>query len=154
MTLEPSFVKTPSHFGGILPVHIACACCNVKTAMYLLEIYPESINIATADGCYPLHLLIKHMGEDNDETLVLVLLEYLLKHDMGAVYAPDNSGNIALYNACRYGNDSLHFIKPLFDAHPEGIFFEDKHCRICCSCRSSSSIMPRHVVESFEVITY
>ena len=75
------------------------------------------------------------MGEDNDETLVLVLLKYLLKHDMGAVYAPDNSGNIALYNACRYGNDSLHFIKPLFDAHPEGIFFEDKHCRICCSCR-------------------
>eukprot|EP00956_Cyclotella_meneghiniana_P014246 scaffold21258_cov58-Cyclotella_meneghiniana.AAC.7 len=137
--LEPSFVKTPSHFGGILPVHIACACFNVKTAMYLLEIYPESINIATTDGCYPLHLLL-NTGLSYGLEPVLVLLEYLLKHDMDAVYAPgaiklavkgnpaittvtDSQGYTLLHLACQEGY--IDTVKCLVELDKESLTTSD-----------------------------
>ena len=56
VVLDPSCESSRPQW--ISTVHCACCCGegNVNTAKCLFEIYPESINIATADGRYPLIL--------------------------------------------------------------------------------------------------
>lgn len=132
--LNPSLVKARNN-DGWLPLHMACYECNfnwenanengnVDTIMYLLEIYPESIDIATATKEYPLNLLVDCIGmnEDNENEAV-VLVQFLLKHDGGAVSAPDIDGNLPLHYACSVGQ--LAIVKPLFNAHPDAIFLQN-----------------------------
>eukprot|EP00956_Cyclotella_meneghiniana_P010048 scaffold13870_cov77-Cyclotella_meneghiniana.AAC.3 len=148
--LDPTLLKALSHW-GCLPVHRACGTGNMETAMYLLEIYPESINIATTHGDYPLHLLLNtglRLGLRNNETVVL--FEFLVKHDAGAVYSPDCDGNIPLYYACRYGNHSLHLVKPLFDAYPDGILIRNKQGYTPLDHVRSYSIMMPKLLHFFE----
>eukprot|EP00956_Cyclotella_meneghiniana_P010831 scaffold15140_cov63-Cyclotella_meneghiniana.AAC.8 len=132
--LNPSLVKARNN-DGWLPLHMACYECNfnwenanengnVDTIMYLLEIYPESIDIATATKEYPLNLLVDCIGmnEDNENEAV-VLVQFLLKHNGGAASAPDEDGKLPLHYACSSGH--LAFIKPLFDVHPDAIFLQN-----------------------------
>eukprot|EP00956_Cyclotella_meneghiniana_P015886 scaffold24692_cov67-Cyclotella_meneghiniana.AAC.1 len=127
--LRPAFVETRDNY-RCLPVHAACVYCNVETAKYLLEIYPESVNIAAADGSYPLHCLVigynvKKKRDDMNE--VLVLLELLLKHDQGALTTPDGKGFLPLHHASYGGH--LAFVKLIFDANPEAVFLENNYGR-------------------------
>eukprot|EP00956_Cyclotella_meneghiniana_P004826 scaffold5983_cov62-Cyclotella_meneghiniana.AAC.1 len=127
--LRPTLVKTRGN-NGRLPVHTACAHRNVKTAKYLLEIYPESVNIATPDLQYPLHLLaigyiVKKKRNDMNEALVL--FELLLKHDQGALTTTDEDGFLPLHLASYGGR--LAFVKLIFDANPEAVFRENNYRR-------------------------
>eukprot|EP00956_Cyclotella_meneghiniana_P026444 scaffold57153_cov43-Cyclotella_meneghiniana.AAC.5 len=116
-----TLVKTKDD-DGWLPVHCACLIGRVETAKYLLEIYPDSIHIPNNDEEYPLHLLVKsHRGTNEN---MQELLTYLLQHDRGAVSSPDTWGDLPLHIASE--KKDLAFVKPLFDAHPDGIFVGDE----------------------------
>ena len=121
--LRPALVKTRDNHEE-LPLHTACAFLKVELAKYLLEIYPDSINIAAAHGSYPLHMLSLACGiVGSDENGALVLLELLLKHDRGAVSTPDWHGFLPLHLASYDGH--LAFVKLIFDANPGAIFDGD-----------------------------
>lgn len=118
--LDPTLLRTQES-DGWLPVHGACRDGRLETAKYLLEIYPDSINIATNKGQCPLHLLVNRGTEDESE--VVELLGFVLKHDGGVASTPDRRGYLLLHYACFRGR--LALVKPLFDAHPDGIYLQD-----------------------------
>ena len=93
--------------------------------IYLFELYPDSIDIATDDGSYPLHLVAAHAHVLVNTNEGLRLLSLLLKHDKGAVSTSDSNGNLPLHYACKWGEFVLAAVKLLFDAHPDGIFFRN-----------------------------
>jgi ankyrin repeat protein len=77
---------TTADIFGMLPIHNACAYANVEAAKYLYSIYPESINIADEDGCYPLHfVLYNNMRPSGHEDFfkILNLTRFMLLHDQG-----------------------------------------------------------------------
>eukprot|EP00956_Cyclotella_meneghiniana_P022045 scaffold41027_cov53-Cyclotella_meneghiniana.AAC.2 len=107
---------------GCLPLHYACSYGSVKTAKYLLELYPDSIHIPNDDNEYPLHLLAcAEVSNENKQEFLL----FLLKHNKGAVSTPTHDGDLPLHIACE--TKELAFVKLLFDAHPDGIFVRDSH---------------------------
>lgn len=126
--LRPALVTTPNNY-GYLPLHYACQLCKLESVKYLLEIYPESINIATVGGKYPLHLLALGLGLDMSKDYdneALVLLELLLKHDQGALKTPDGDGYLPLHRASK---SSRAFVNLIFDANPGAVFRENNYRR-------------------------
>eukprot|EP00956_Cyclotella_meneghiniana_P020531 scaffold36344_cov56-Cyclotella_meneghiniana.AAC.4 len=124
--LNPALVKARDN-DGWLPLHLACFYCNMESAKYLLEIYPESINIATIhSGDHPLHSLLRNswIGKD-DESDVLMLVDFVLKHGyIGAVSTPNQNGCLLLHYACYHGY--LVVVEHLFDAYPQAIFSRNR----------------------------
>ena len=118
-----TLVKSTDNY-GMLPMHRACTNVNVELAKYLFNVYPDSINIASAHGSYPLHELACDCGVgSNDQTLQL--LAFLLKHDKGAVSTCNDHGDLPLHVACFFRG--LAFVKLLFDAHPDGVFVREEY---------------------------
>ena len=139
-------VKTPDQ-DGLLPFHISCIHCNVKTAKYLYHLYPESIRIPDVRGFYPLHMLLLFnswdpgfddtVNDDGDYPLDMLLLffsarfndgiiamtRFLLQHDNGAVSTPNSSGELPLHRAIRNG---LEVVKMVYDSFPAAIFHENQ----------------------------
>eukprot|EP00956_Cyclotella_meneghiniana_P023869 scaffold47168_cov25-Cyclotella_meneghiniana.AAC.3 len=123
--MNPDLVKTADHY-GVLPFHVACYKSNVRTAKFLYEKYPESVNVPTDDGLYlyPLHMLLGDSWGRSEDTVEL--LKFLLKHDQGAVFVQirDVTGQTtSLHLACKF--QSFEAVKLVFDAYPEAIHIED-----------------------------
>eukprot|EP00956_Cyclotella_meneghiniana_P025779 scaffold54458_cov36-Cyclotella_meneghiniana.AAC.4 len=118
-----TLVKTQNN-GGWLPVQVACLHGNLASTKYLLEVYPDSIHIPAYNGGYPLHVLAMCDRGSNENMQELLL--FLLKHDKGAVSTPARHGDLPLHIACEEGR-GLAFVKLLFDAHPDGIFFRNEN---------------------------
>ena len=80
--LDVTLVKSVDNRGW-LPFHDACKgeSLDTDTAKYLLNKYPESINIPDDDGWYSLHLLTVNYFLPRDKSLQF--LAFLLKHDKG-----------------------------------------------------------------------
>ena len=80
--LDVTLVKSVDNRGW-LPFHAACKgeSLDTDTAKYLLNKYPESINIPDDDGSYSLHLLTVNYFLPRDKSLQF--LAFLLKHDKG-----------------------------------------------------------------------
>lgn len=114
----------------------------MDTTIYLLEIYPQSINITTEDGWHPLHLLCHKIHEDNENKGVEIV-EFLMKHDKCAVPTPNKYGNLPLHLACIHGY--LVLVKPLFNAHPEVILLEnnsgDTPLDLAISCNWNEAVV-------------
>ena len=109
-------------------------CCgggSAETAIYLFELYPDSIDIATDDGSYPLHLAASN--HDINENEGLRLISFLLKHDKGAASTPESDGYLPLHfacwwkghYACQNRREFLSFVKLLFNAQADGIFIRN-----------------------------
>ena len=123
---NPEAVRVADRY-GTLPFHSSCTANNVETAKYLYQLYPESIDIADSAGNYPIHCLCDGYYEND-----LGLIQFLLKHDRGAVAKPDNPGRIPLHiatisQALRVRNIAIDFeilsvVKLVFDAYPEAIY--------------------------------
>eukprot|EP00956_Cyclotella_meneghiniana_P033272 scaffold94875_cov37-Cyclotella_meneghiniana.AAC.2 len=113
---DDTLVKTQNR-NGWLPLHNACRNGNVNAAKYLYSVYPESSNIPSNQGWYPLHLLANCRGSNENKQEFLL---FLLKHNKGAVSTPTHDGDLPLHIACAI--QELAFVKLLFDVHPDGIF--------------------------------
>ena len=132
--LNATLVRTQNNFGR-LPIHSACHFSRVETTKYLFELYPDSINIATDNGEYPLHFAA--MNKSINENEALELISFLLRHDKGAVQSTrDSWGELPLHWACHYRAE-LAVVRLLFDAHPDGIF-----------CRNNDGYTPMDVARS------
>eukprot|EP00956_Cyclotella_meneghiniana_P027104 scaffold60061_cov35-Cyclotella_meneghiniana.AAC.1 len=123
---NPDLVKTVDN-NGKLPFHLACSQMNIRTAKFLYENYPESINIPANNGHYPLHMLLlaSHRVRLED---TIELLQFLLEHDQGALSSiiRDIDGvTTALHIACQDPSESLEIVKLVFDAYPRAIYIED-----------------------------
>ena len=124
--LDHTLVKTQDN-NGWLPLHYACRNHHVDIAKYFLEIYPESVNMATADvGWHPFHFLVNDIHEINEGKIneAVELFEFLMKHDGGAVCVKFHCGNLPLHFACKCGY--LVFVQPFFDVYPAAIFLPNK----------------------------
>lgn len=114
-------VKTPGN-NGDLPIHLACEIGNnIELIKYLIHQYPESINISDSERFCPIHIYLLE-----NEKPELDVLQFLLKHDRGAVSKPDRDGNLPLHLALirgEFGTEENVF--ELFNAYPEAIFIEN-----------------------------
>jgi ankyrin repeat protein len=122
---------------GILPFHLACDNAHTKTtAECLYEIYPESICVADATtlGRYPIHWAIDNIirlsVEPGEPGTAVEILRFLLDCDPNVASQRNARGELPLYYAChntsrsrsaRVINDTLRFIKLVFDVYPQAI---------------------------------
>ena len=111
---------------GDLPVHKACIYPNVKTAIHLFNLYPESINNSTnSQGHCPLHAFCYSYFNNDDIKAIAELAQFLLQHDQGWVSKPSQDeigrfdGCLPLHKATVM--QSLAATKLVFDAYPEAI---------------------------------
>ncbi|KAL3772825.1 hypothetical protein ACHAWO_006908 [Cyclotella atomus] len=114
---DSNLVKTANNYGQ-LPIHFACHHGNVEVAKYLYSIYPESINIATMNGNYPIHCVLRsHARSSGHEDLT----RFLLLHDQGAVLTASTiDSSFALHVACDNGQP-LEIVKLVYNAYPQAI---------------------------------
>eukprot|EP00956_Cyclotella_meneghiniana_P005822 scaffold7595_cov49-Cyclotella_meneghiniana.AAC.2 len=119
--INGKLVKTKPDGVYWLPFHAACLRNNVKTAKYLVSLYPESISIPDEFGWYPLHWLCRDGSQWIQDSLELV--RFLLKHDRGAVSAATPSGDLPLHLAC----NGLIVVKLVYDAYPEAVHVMDNY---------------------------
>ena len=109
---------------GSLPIHSACghygSAANIDTIQYMLDLYPESINIRTADGRhFPIHNAAQ--GKRTD------IVELLLKYDPDAASKESSfKRRLPLHVACGQPlTEHLDVVKILYDAFPQAITIRD-----------------------------
>ena len=104
---------------GELPIHKACRFGKVDTILYMLKLYPESINdVRNGYGNLPIHIAARHAGHD--------VIESLLKHDPAGASkkTTGNKEQLPLHIASSlYG--SQEEVQILFDAYPQAIHIRD-----------------------------
>ena len=126
MDLNAELVKTPDS-DQRLPIHYACEnqgniieanrADNMELIKFLFQSYPESINVPDSEGYYLIHQCL------DSGDVQLELLQFLLKHDQGAVTKPDNSGDLPLHLVSRMGfMDGNDTFEAVFNAYPEAIY--------------------------------
>lgn len=110
--------------GGNLPFHLACEGESIGTVKFLYEADPQSIFAKTNYGFYPLHMTMKHKGEQQTE-----VAQFLIRNDPGSVSnpVPDNipggsnyTGYLPLHLACMH-MAKMTTVQLLFDAYPDAI---------------------------------
>ena len=113
--LDPALVQT-ANYGGRLPIHSACFYGNVDTAKYLLQVYPESINIPNGHGFYPLHMLVHGRSPTENQ---LALAKFLIEKDSGTLSSRNLRGSVPMHIACE--RSPFGIVQFLFDAYPEAV---------------------------------
>jgi len=100
------------------PMHLVCAYGDrddsVDTIQYMLDVYPESINVRDGGGVLPIHLAAQ-FGRAKT-------IELLLKYDPKAARKEsfNNLQQLPLHSACR-GYGEIDTVRVLYDAYPEAI---------------------------------
>jgi len=124
MNVYPESVKTETH--GSLPIHDACGRSTVhtETIHYLLDMYPESINIRDGSGMLPIHCAARYGNAK--------IVDLLLLHDPDAASKPRITSiirrfSLPLHEACSREYAQLLTVQVLFDAYPQAIRARDEH---------------------------
>ena len=125
----PGSVRIADSTDGVLPLHIACREGAVVTSKYLYKLYPESINVATRDGAYPIHYAIMRLTGESPATAI-EMVQFLLDRDLN-ISSQKFHGRFSLVTifniACNNRNNPSKFnaamkiFHLLYDAHPEAI---------------------------------
>jgi len=108
---------------GLLPLHYACERGSVATVKYLLEVYPDSINVAAENGPYPIQKAL------HNRAVAVEMVEFLLE------YEPNVASQVYMKTPLFWACDNtyrwdlkigLKLIELLYDAYPEAIVgYED-----------------------------
>ena len=131
---------------GQLPLHISCLTCNVQTAKYLFELYPESISIPDMEGRYPIHRLFLNTSPRVSEEDILELAQFLLHHDRGAVSKSGGLRRYLLHRAIMFIKSSIDIVALVYNAYSEAIFIE---------CDGKSPLfLARHYARNDEVASF
>jgi ankyrin repeat protein len=125
----PGSERIAASGNALLPIHFACRYGTVETAQYLLRLYPESINVATRGGAYPIHSTIGGLDKRTNPAIAVDMIQFLLDSDPNVValqkihgrfplvmifiYACNNRNNASILNA------AMKILRLLYDAHPE-----------------------------------
>ena len=110
-------IRSDDDTGSSLPIHEACRYGDrddtVYTIQYLLELYPESINVRDEHGYLPIHQAAQRNRAD--------IVELLLKYDPNAALkkTEDEKKYLPLHLACQ--RLTLDIVKVLYDAYPQAI---------------------------------
>ena len=108
---------------GYLPIHTAFdhywTVADVHTIQYLLDLYPESVNVLTPGGTLPIHRAAGYGKVD--------IIELLLKHnpDMASKRTTNQECRLPLHIASSVGYSLV--VQVLYDAFPEAITIRDVH---------------------------
>ena len=115
---------------GALPFHCACEHNAVATAQYLLELYPEGINVATNDGSYPIHKAMLGVRRRTNPATAIDMVQYLLDYNASVVLQQKDDKPL-LYWACNFSRKEiantakmdayLKILQLLYDVHPEAM---------------------------------
>jgi ankyrin repeat protein len=99
---------------GLLPFTFACRYNTLSTVKYLLEVCPESINMADM----PIHDLCGNKAIY--EETALETLKLLLERCPESIRRADEDGDLAIHMACQ-GSKSPEFCRMLIEAYPGSI---------------------------------
>ena len=118
---------------GMLPLHLACMKNSVATVEYLYNLFPDSIEQATSNGMYPIHISMRSLPAEYraDPGAAVDIVKFLLDCDPSVKFQEVVQGESLLHYACRcdYGQlntiAAMDIIKAIYDAHPEFIRKED-----------------------------
>jgi ankyrin repeat protein len=101
-----------------LPFHLACGMGKVETAKYLLQRYPDCINVSP-DGKYVMHILARrHEGGLLGRCQLIDFLGEHYPHEMSRICT--TKGNTPLHDACRSNN--FEIVRRVFNAYPDAIY--------------------------------
>ena len=121
--LYPESIRVGRTNDGRLPIHMTCRNGNggADIIHYLLELYPESINVRDGEGDLPVHGAAR-LGRTD-------IIELLLKLDPDLVSkTTNNARHLPLHLACYYGR--IEVAQVLYDALPEAILVRNGHEKI------------------------
>ena len=136
---------------GALPFHMACQYNTVATAKYFHKFYPESINVVTTTGFYPIHYAIAAMQSGSQDAIEIV--QFLLDRDPNVALQENRSGKLPLFLVCNYDYEgfvtvplpnqpsvrilslALKVLRILYDAYPEVIENNDVTSNIGRFCQ-------------------
>jgi ankyrin repeat protein len=107
---------------GETPFLIACQMGNLKTARYLLEIHPDSINVSDNDGYNCLHQFLSSQSEVDSNEQIIEFAGFLLEHSPGLISASTGVGDLLLHLAFKYGLCCLSAMQFLYNKYPEAIY--------------------------------
>ena len=117
---NPDLVKTPRN-GNFLPIHdaIGVDADNNELIKFLIEVYPESVNIPDVHGWYPVqrYIFVKDCRLD--------VLQLLLKCDQKVLYTPNHQSDLLLHYAVERQHDSGEIALEVFNAYPQAIYSEN-----------------------------
>eukprot|EP00984_Skeletonema_dohrnii_P019434 scaffold9286_cov79-Skeletonema_dohrnii-CCMP3373.AAC.2 len=120
---------------GALPLHCACLTNTLAAIEYLYKLYPDAINNAATNGCYPIRIAIMGINRRNNPTAAVEIVEYLLNCDPGVKFLKVD-GRSLLHFACGMDyNDSnvaaaIGVINLLHAACPDFVREEDDDGRL------------------------
>ena len=118
--LYPEPVREKFEQYNDLPIHEACATGRLDTVVYLLGLYPESIQVRGDVGRLPIHRAAACEAESRAEVIAL-----LLKHDSNAASKKADGRQLPLHCACDAYYGQLDVVQILYDACPEAIWMRD-----------------------------
>ena len=134
---------------GAIPFHMACLYNNVAAAKFFHKVYPDSINVASTNGFYPIHWAIVAMRSGNSAAIEMV--QFLLDCDPNVALQENRSGKVPFAMVCNYdyenlqtlthnGSESissraLKVLRILYDAYPEAIEINDVTSNIGSFCQ-------------------
>eukprot|EP00984_Skeletonema_dohrnii_P017202 scaffold7783_cov85-Skeletonema_dohrnii-CCMP3373.AAC.3 len=116
--------------GGELPLHYASRSNTVAAVKYLYKIYPDAINHADTDGCYPIHFAIKRSRRRKIPIDTVEIVKFLLDCDVNVKLQMVDGLSLLRFACKREYDDSnieaaLAIIKVIYDAYPEAIEDDD-----------------------------
>jgi len=124
----PEPARIPRGDDRKLPIHLACESdnCRLDSVEYLLDIYPESIDVEDSSGWLAIHHVARNNGPQKAE-----IIEYFLSKDPTCASKATEHGLTPLHLACNplhfanSSNPTLTAIQLLFDAFPEAVLKRD-----------------------------
>ena len=127
-----------------LPIQLACKSdnCRLDAVKYLLDIYPESINVESY-GWLPIHYA---SSSNNDTPQKADIIEHLLMKDPACASKLTDVGKTPLHLAC-YSQPNLIAIQILFDAYPEAVLKRDETGRLLCTGLRNTTEMNEIIIQ-------
>ena len=147
---NPDLVRTTDNDGS-LPIHIACWNTNNELIKFLIDQYPESVNIPDANDFYPdMYPVHCYIVSDGDHKR-LDVLNFLLKCDEKAVSTPDTGGFLPLHSAIMRYDASVDMVEAVFNAYPQALFMENDDGEIPLEIVREDSAIIAYLVDQMEL---
>ncbi len=114
---SPGAMKAIDKF-GFHAIHFAAYVGCYDVCSYILQVYPECVQIKTTSGITPLSAAVVNSTSRSTEIVQLILDLY-----PEAIKVADQDGVLPIHKASQFGN--LQTVEIIYNAYPEGITVVD-----------------------------